>query len=152
MRHTDDQLRFSCDCAPETILHRPPPPFCARFPTPPPQPLLYSLHLLPFLLLFSFFFQQLFVITLGIIAHLTTTLLICCQFLSILYFSFFFEFLSFRIWFGLSIFNFLYFPLRIPFRIPATRYLGGLCFVQSAIKTFVAWINKEIYAYSGIFR
>lgn len=116
VRHTGDQLRFSCDCAAGTILHRP----SARALQPhrhnPYIP--FTLFSIPSILLFfnivivtCYYTLRLFAFTLAI-------------FIDVVWCISFFFFLNFfhldR--FGLSIFNFLYFSLGIPFCIPATLF------------------------------
>lgn len=68
----------------------------------------------------------------GIIAHLTTTLLICCQFLSISYFSFFFwiSFIQDLVWF--IDFQFLIFSSSYSFPYPGNTLSGRsvLCTVS----------------------
>lgn len=92
-------------------------PFCARLATPPPQPL-YSFHAF-FHSFYSIVFQHCYLVITPY-----DCLLLRWQFLSMLSDVFLFFFLNFfhldR--FGLSIFNFLYFSLGIPFCIPATLF------------------------------
>lgn len=73
-------------------------------------------------------------------------------FINFVFFLFFWiSFIQDLVWF--IDFQFLIFSSSYSFPYPGNTLSGrSVQFVQSAIKTFVAWINKEIYAYSGIFR
>lgn len=95
-------------------------PFCARLATPPPQPL-YSFHAF-FHSFYSIVFQHCYrhlLLHLTIVCFYAGNFYRCC----LMYFFFFFFLNFFHLdWFGLSIFNFLYFSLGIPFCIPATLF------------------------------
>lgn len=115
VRHTGDQLRFSCDCAAGTILHRP----SARALQPhrhnPYIP--FTLFSIPSILLF--FNIVILLLHLTIVCFYAGNFYRCC----LMYFFFFFFLNFFHLdRFGLSIFNFLYFSLGIPFCIPATLF------------------------------